>query len=205
MEKHLTFVEQKGVNCKAGNIMERRIVVGVAGMPGAGKSLVVETALELGFKIVVMGDEIREETKRRGLALTPTNVGKVMLKLRKEEGAAVVAKRCIPKIIGAKEKFVIVDGLRSLDEVNEFKKHFPKFAILAVHASPETRFQRLYSRKRSDDPKGWETFRERDLRELNVGLGNVIAVADYMIINEASKEEAKKKIREILEKVMENE
>lgn len=185
--------------------MKRKVVVGVAGMPGAGKSLVVETALELGFNIVVMGDEVREETKRRGLALTPTNVGKVMLKLREKEGPAVVAKRCVKKIIDAEKNFVIVDGLRSLHEVDEFKKHFPKFVTLAVHASPEKRFQRLYSRKRSDDPEGWETFLERDLRELQVGLGNVIAVADYMIINEASKEEAKKRAREILEEVMRSE
>ena len=39
-----------------------KIVIGLAGMPGSGKSLVVETAHELGYAIVVMGDVIREET-----------------------------------------------------------------------------------------------------------------------------------------------
>jgi len=184
--------------------MKQKIVVGIAGMPGSGKSLVVETALELGFKVVVMGDEIREETRRRGLEPTPNNVGKVMLKLREEEGPAVVAKRCVKKIIDAEGNLVIVDGLRSLEEVNEFKKHFPNFTILAIHASPETRFHRLFSRRRSDDPEGWETFLKRDLRELCVGLGNVIAVADYMIINETSKAEVKRNVREVLEKVMKN-
>ena len=53
-----------------------KIVVGLAGMPGSGKSLVVETARELGYAIVVMGDVIREETAKRGLELTPQNVGK---------------------------------------------------------------------------------------------------------------------------------
>ncbi len=42
-----------------------KIVVGLAGMPGSGKSLVVEAARELGYAIVVMGDVIREETKNR--------------------------------------------------------------------------------------------------------------------------------------------
>jgi len=185
--------------------MKQKIVVSIAGMPGSGKSLVVETALELGFKVVVMGDQMREETRRRGLEPTPNNVGKVMLKLREEEGPAVVAKRCVKKIIDAEGKLVIVDGLRSLEEVNEFKKHFPNFTILAIHASPETRFHRLFNRKRSDDPEGWETFLKRDLRELSVGLGNVIAVADYMIINETSKAEVKRNVREVLEKVMKNE
>ena len=67
-------------------------------MPGSGKSLVVDTARELGYAIVVMGDVVRQETNKRGLELTPQNVGKVMLELRAEEGNYVIAQKCIPKI-----------------------------------------------------------------------------------------------------------
>ena len=59
-----------------------KLVIGLAGMPGSGKSVVVDTARELGYDIVVMGDVIRQETAKRGLELTPQNVGKVMLELR---------------------------------------------------------------------------------------------------------------------------
>ncbi len=177
----------------------KKVVVGIAGMPGSGKATFNEMAKRKGYAVVVMGDEIREETKRRGLRSTPENIGKIMLQLRKEEGPAVVAKRCIPKIDNAKGKIVFVDGIRSLHEVEEFKRHFPNFILIAIHSSPETRFQRLFRRKRSDDPKGWETFLKRDLRELSVGLGNAIAMADYLIVNEGTKEEFKMKIREVLE------
>jgi dephospho-CoA kinase len=57
---------------------------------------------------------------------------------------------------------------------------------VAIHASPKTRFQRLLSRKRSDDPNTWEVFFERDSRELDVGLGDVIALADLVLINEGT-------------------
>ncbi|NIR87883.1 flagellar hook-basal body complex protein FliE [Candidatus Bathyarchaeota archaeon] len=180
------------------------MVVGVAGMPGAGKATVKEIVQKMGYSVVVMGDEIREETKRRKLKPTPENIGMVMLKLREEEGPYVVAKRCIPKIEKAKGRVVIVDGIRSPHEVEEFKKHFPNFTLIAIHASPETRFKRLFQRKRSDDPKGWETFMERDLRELSVGLGNVIASADYLIVNEGTKAQLKRKIREFLERVIQD-
>ena len=56
-----------------------KLVVGLGGMPGSGKSLVVETATELGYDIVTMGDVVREQTRLRGLEPTPQNVGKVML------------------------------------------------------------------------------------------------------------------------------
>lgn len=181
--------------------MKAKVVIGAAGMPGAGKATVIEVAKKMGFGIVVMGDVVREETKRRNLDPTPENVGKVMLKLRQEGGPAAVAKRCVPKIEKMKNKAVIVDGVRSLYEADEFKKHFPKFKLLAIHSAPETRFRRLFKRKRSDDPASWETFLEREWRELHVGLGGVIASADAMIANEGKRVELKKEVQKFLEKV----
>jgi dephospho-CoA kinase len=183
--------------------LRAKIVIGVAGLPGSGKSLITRMAEEMGYSVIIMGDVVREETIKRGLRLTPENVGAVMLKLRDEEGPAVVAKRCIPRIENAKSDVIIIDGLRSLHEVEEYKRHFKNFVTIAVHASPETRFQRLFRRKRSDDPQGWESFRQRDMRELSVGLGNVIATADYMTINEGPKIQTENQIHRLLRKVTE--
>ncbi len=192
------------MNQKKGWVMSAdKIVVGLAGMPGSGKSLVVETARELGYAIVVMGDVIREETKKLGLELTPQNVGKVMLQLRADGGVTVVAQKCIPKIESQESSKVLIDGLRSLHEVDAFKAHFAKFSIAAVHASPETRFTRLSYRRRSDDSNGWQVFRDRDVRELSVGLGNVIAMAEQMIVNEDSVSETKAKVAEALRRIEE--
>ena len=180
-----------------------KIVVGLAGMPGSGKSLVVETAREFGYGIVIMGDVIREETLKQGLDLTPQNVGKVMLQLRADGGVTVVAQKCIPKIEAQENTKVLIDGLRSLHEVEAFKAHFAKFSIAAVHASPESRFTRLSNRRRSDDPNGWSVFHERDMRELNVGLGNVVAMAEQMIVNNNSVEDTKAKVAEALRRIEE--
>jgi len=180
-----------------------KIVVGLAGMPGSGKSLVVKTAREQGYAVVVMGDVIREETQKLGLKPTPKNIGKVMLELREKGGNSIIADKCIPKIEQQKSGKVIVDGLRSPSEVDAFKTHFSKFSLIAVHASPETRFNRLYRRRRSDDPDGWELFHERDMRELNVGLGNAIAIAEHLIINENKRADVKIKVKETLRMIEE--
>jgi dephospho-CoA kinase len=180
-----------------------KLVIGLAGMPGAGKSVVVKVAKERGYKIIVMGDVVREEVEKRSMKLTPKNLGKMMLELRRMEGEAVIARRCIPKIEKVMEQKVLIDGVRSLSEVEEFKKHFLRFSLIAVHASSGTRFERLYRRKRSDDPKSWEIFRERDMRELTVGLGDAIAMAEYIIVNEWGLEVVKDRIREVLRKVEE--
>jgi dephospho-CoA kinase len=183
------------------NMNADKLVVGLAGMPGSGKSLAVETAQLEGYAAVAMGDVVREETQKRGLDINPKNMGKVMLELREKGGKRIIAERCIPKIEQKESGKVIVDGLRSLDEAEAFKARFPKFSLMAIHASPETRFNRLYRRRREDDPDEWELFRERDMRELSVGLGNTIATAEYLIVNENNKNETKAKVRETLHKV----
>ncbi|MEM2995871.1 MAG: AAA family ATPase [Candidatus Bathyarchaeia archaeon] len=180
--------------------MNDKLVIGVAGMPGAGKSVFADVAKENGYGVVVMGDIIREEAQKRSLEPTPENLGKIMLELRQSEGANVIAKKCISKIENACESKIIVDGIRSLAEVEELKRFFPKFTLVAVHASPETRFKRLYRRRRSDDPKNWEIFHERNMRELSVGLGEAIAMAEHLIVNEKSLKAVKREIRKVLVK-----
>lgn len=183
--------------------MDRKLVVGLAGMPGAGKSVVVNVARERDYGTVIMGDVVREETRRTGLDLNPKNIGKTMLRLRQKEGPAIVSKRCIPKIDQSIKEKVIVDGIRSLDEVDEFKRHFPKFILVAVHSSPETRFKRLHSRRRKDDPENREIFHKRDMRELSVGLGSAIAMALHMIVNEQELEAVKAEARRTLKRIEE--
>lgn len=178
-----------------------KLVIGLAGMPGSGKSLVVETARELGYDVVVMGDVIRQETLKRGLELTPQNVGKVMLELRQEGGNYVIAQKCVPRIEEQASNKVFVDGLRSLYEADIFKEHFAKFTLVAVHAPPEVRFNRLSIRGRSDDPPNWEVFHERDMRELGVGLGNVIAMAEKILVNDNSMEQFKAQVKDNLGRI----
>jgi dephospho-CoA kinase len=187
---------------KDGTAVKETIFIGVAGMPGSGKATITEIAHEMGYLAYVMGDEIRDEAKRRKLKPTQENLGILMLKLREEEGPAAVAKRCIPKMEQAKGKVVVVEGIRSLNEVKEFKRRFPNFTLIAIHSSPETRFRRMFKRKRSDDPEGWETFLERDSRELGVGIGSVIATADHIVVNEGTKAQLKTETREVLRNVL---
>ena len=171
--------------------MGRRLIIVVAGMPGSGKSVLSRTARELGLPVYVMGDVIREEAARRGLEPTPANLNKVARSLREEYGPAVVAERTAQKFREGEEA-VLVDGVRSLDEVKVFQR-YGDVVIVAVHASPRTRFERIRRRNRPGDPRTWEEFVSRDLTELGFGIGNVIALADYMIVNE------EKSLDEVLE------
>lgn len=158
-------------------------IVAITGMPGAGKSTAAKALVAKGWKRVVMGDVIREETRRRGLAPDSKNTGEVMIQLRKERGEAAVAELCLEAIRKTGSDRVVVDGIRSMSEVETFRKS-AKVILIAIHASQRRRFTLLKERGRRDDPLSYEMFLKRDMRELEVGIGDAIALADEMVSNE---------------------
>ena len=178
-----------------------KTIVAIAAMPGAGKATASELARDRGIPVFLCGDVVREEASRRRLSSTPENLGSLMLKMRDEEGPDVMAKRLVPKINDTQSNVVVVEGLRGLDELELFRKHF-KVRLLAIHSSPDQRFQRLLRRRRSDDPKTPEEFHQRDRRELAVGIGSVIALADNLIVNDSTVEAFKLKLNRFFEEVL---
>ena len=181
--------------------MKKKIIAFV-GMPGSGKSLAVNVAKERGIPVVSMGDVVREEVKLRGLEETPKNLGMVSKGLREEEGPQAVANRTLTKIGKEKSRIVFVEGIRSLEEIKLFKKHYPDFTLIAIHASPETRFKRLCERERPDDSMDIKVFQERDAREINFGLESAMAKADYVVENEGREDELIENMRTVLGKII---
>jgi dephospho-CoA kinase len=195
-------------------------IIGVTGLPGSGKSVVSRAAKKLDIPIVKMGDVIREEAKKRN-----QKTGEVAVELRKEYGEFVVAERCVEiikthitskspsldtnprnrsRIKVHKCDIYMIEGIRSPYEVEIFKKNFTEFKVIAIHSTPNTRFKRLKRRMRPDDSHEESDFQMRDQRELNFGIGNVIATADYMVVNEGPLKKIKNIIRSILENEMQN-
>ncbi len=151
-------------------------------MPGAGKSIIAEGLESKGYDIVNMGNAVRAEAKKRNLESTRENLGKLMLELREQNGPGAIAELIKSEIESSSSNVILVDGVRSNDEIQVLKK-FGNVKLLAIHASTGTRFDFLQKRGRSDDPKTQEHFEERDNRELSVGISNSIALSDYAISN----------------------
>jgi dephospho-CoA kinase len=164
-----------------------RIIV-VTGMPGAGKSEVAQAFRDIGIPVIVMGDVVREETRKRGLDTNPENTRKIMLELREKDGLGAIAKRCLDWFQRLESDVIVIEGCRSIAEIDVFDDYADDVTIICVHSSPKVRYARLRDRNRPDAPPTWENFRERDIREISVGLGGVIALSDVMLINEGTLE-----------------
>jgi dephospho-CoA kinase len=188
-------------------------VYGVTGLPGSGKSIISRLAKNEGVHIVSMGDVVRKEAEKQNCTSAAAAVnlrkkyGNNVIAERCVDEIIKISRNRInnhttttkiykgnnknnnPKSSHRKFKKVeqdvyIIEGIRSPFEVNIFKKNFRNFKIIAIHSNPEVRYNRLKRRKRADDSSDYKTFLERDRRELKFGIGNVVALADFMLINE---------------------
>ncbi len=151
-------------------------------MPGAGKSTIAEGLKPKGYDIINMGNAVREVATKRNLEPTRSNLGKLMLELREKNGPGAIAELIKPEIESSTANVILIDGVRSSDEIQVLKK-FGNVKLLAIHASIDTRFDFLQKRGRTDDPQTKEHFQERDNRELGVGISNPIALSDHAISN----------------------
>ena len=83
------------------------------------------------------------------------------------------------------EDVCLIDGCRSMDEVDSFRRLSDNLTIICVHASRKDRFDRIMARGREDVPKDMEEFDSRDRKELDWGLGDIIALSDIVISNDS--------------------
>jgi len=172
-------------------LVKRKLFACVAGFPGAGKSSVVDVARRLGLPVVVMGDIVREEVRRRGLEPTVENLMKIANELRRVYGPNAIAVKTVEKALTIPHKLIVIDGVRSPYELEVFKQH-GMVVVVWVEASLQTRFKRLSKRGRPGDPRTIEELKHRDSVEEKWGLGLVRVAADFTIVNEGGLEEARR-------------
>ena len=168
----------------------------VTGMPGAGKEELLNVARSMDIPFLRMGDIVREFHRTSGAAEKGLSVGQIANGEREKHGKDIWAKRTLERMSG---DIFLVDGCRSLDEVNSYKGLSEDVYIIGVHAPRMVRYERLVQRGREDAPGNIEEFDERDNRELGWGMGSVLALSDFMIINDSDLESFRKKVTGILE------
>jgi dephospho-CoA kinase len=182
--------------------MNRMKVVAIVGMTGSGKSEVAAIFRDKGFASVRFGDITDEEVKKLGLALTEENERPERERLRKEHGMAAYAILSRPRIDAAlKNSNVVVDGLYSWEEYTYLKDYYgDDFIVVAVWASPQTRYKRLGSRKIR--PLTPEQAAGRDRAEIeNLNKGGPIAMADFTVLNEAGVADLKRQVESIITRI----
>ncbi len=176
-----------------------RKVIAIVGMPGSGKSEAAAVFEQHGFKKVRFGDTTDQQLNDRGLKRNEENERYVRQQLRREHGMAAYARLNLPRIDSAlKSSDVVVDGLYSWEEYLLLKEYYGgRFSTLLVWSAPSTRYTRLAGRKTR--PLTSDQAASRDRSEIeNSNKGGPIAMADFAILNEASREDLKEETERVI-------
>ena len=174
-------------------------VVSIVGMAGSGKSEVANIFENNGFAKVRFGEITDREIEKRGLKLNEKNERYIRQQLRKKHGMSAYAMLSLSSIDNLlKTEDVVVDGLYSWEEYRLLKSRYSEsLYVVAVWASPETRYERLT--KRPVRPLTVEEAISRDIAEIeNSNKGGPIAMANFTIINESSLEDMDKETQRVI-------
>lgn len=177
-------------------------IIAIVGMTGSGKTDASNFLCEKGLAYVRFGDITMEELKKRNLEINEKNERMIRESLRKEHGMAAYAKLNIPQLEETLKKgSVVADGLYSWEEYLLLKEKFgERLVVLAICASPKTRYARLA--KRAIRPLTSEETASRDRAEIeNLHKAGPIAMADFTIVNEDNLETLKKSVEWLWKKI----
>lgn len=177
------------------------MILCITGRPGSGKTEVSKILEKMGFHIIEMGSIIKSEMEKEGIPPTLKNIKEFMFNIRKLNGEEVVAQKVTEKILSEKGENIAIIGVRSLNELEYFKKNIKSISSIAVVSSQEKRFLRLNKRERSDDPKTLSEFTYRENNETKLGIDYVIENSDYIIDNSGTISELEKNVFMILKEL----
>lgn len=180
-----------------------RLMLGLTGMPGSGKSIVAGFLEKKGFRIFEMGDVIRGMMRKRRIVITNHSIREFSLSLRKKYGNDVVAKESVKQLKRIKGN-VVISGVRSVNELRYFKRSVPELILVAIVAPKQMRFRRLKDRKRKDDPQTTKEFEYREEKEKIYGIPKAVEMADLVVSNAESRMELRRNIDFVIKKLAKN-
>lgn len=183
-------------------ILSKRIVVGLIGMPGSGKSVTQDIFAKNGFDTFNMGDIVTKiEPAKRGMSEWSENRDKEIAgQLRAELGSEAIAIRTYEELSNLKGDICIA-GLRSTAEAEYFRKKWgDAFTLIAIDSSFEVRAKRMMARVERPY-KSAKELAARDRREDEYGLSKILSSCENRINNDGDIKKLEKNVRETIRKL----
>jgi dephospho-CoA kinase len=178
------------------------MIIGVTGTLAAGKDSVSDYLKQKGFFHFSLSDAVRAECEKRGLPKDRDTLVKIANEMRAERGYDILARLAIEAAGASGAANSAITSIRNPKEV-EYLKTQPDFILLAIDAPIEMRYERIKKRSRESDFVDFETFKKQEETEMAGGAGKqnlaeVMAMADYKIINGGAPENLREKIENFI-------
>lgn len=181
------------------------MIIGVVGAVCSGKGFLSDELHKKGYIKLTFSDVLREEVKRRGIELSRVSLHDLGNELRKNHGADYLARKLLEKVEDGKN--YVFDGIRNPAEIKALRE-FGETVILGIEAPLEKRLQWMIMRNRENDPLSIAEVKAVDDKNNGVGepdyglqIGKCMDMIDFKIMNNGDREQLKKNIDKVLNKI----
>jgi dephospho-CoA kinase len=181
--------------------MEKTKIFGLVGELASGKGAVSQYLKEkYSASTYRFSTPMRDVLNRLHIPLTRENLQDVSTILRERFGQDLFVNAIAEDALEDKAQIKLIEGIRLLVDIERLRK-LPNFKLIHIKASVETRYKRLTERGENTDDhlKTFEEFQKDHLKETEIQIPKVAALADYIIENEGGLDELKQKIDNIIQ------
>ena len=181
------------------------IILGITGTLGAGKGTVVEYLTRHGFAHFSVRALLEEEMARRGIPVSRDTMTPFANELRAQHGGDYLFRTLLARAQRAGNDAVI-ESVRTVDEAHALKA-LPQAVLLAVDADRKLRYARIRARGSALDDVSFEDFVRQEEREMESdntaeqNLGAVMAMADFVLTNNGTKEALFQNVAKVLAEI----
>lgn len=181
------------------------MIIGITGTFAAGKGTIVEYLQEKGFSHYSVSGYLTEEIKRREMPINRDSMVEVANDLRQKYGPSYIVEK-LYEIAKKESQNSIIESLRAPGEVEALKDK-DEFYLFSVDANQELRYNRAQERKSEKDSVDFETFKERELLEMQntdptkQNISKCMQMADFNFTNNETMKELFEKVEEVLAKI----
>jgi dephospho-CoA kinase len=182
------------------------VIIGITGTLGAGKGTIVEYLVEKrGFTHYSVRAFLLEEIRKRGLPENRDSMFNLANELRSLHGPSYVTDQLYLEAARSGENCVI-ESIRTPGEIDSLRNK-GNFYLFAVDAHPLIRYNRIKMRQSETDQVSFTQFQENEKREMvttdpnRQNLNKCIKAADFLLINNGSREELIGQVENILQKI----
>jgi dCMP deaminase len=180
------------------------MILGLAGLNGAGKGEVVRFLEARSFYAHSLSDVIRDDLREKGIAETRERMIESGNALRAARGPGGLAHALTDRLLP--DRNYVVDSIRHPAEVEVLRAQTNSFRLIWISADEWVRLERLRSRGRGGDPETLDELRRLEGRELGSDDPNaqqllaVQELADFTLENDGSVEALHQNIQGVLER-----
>lgn len=176
------------------------MIIGLIGTIASGKGTVANYFCKKGFEYYKLSDVLRKELTIEEREITRQSLQDKGNEIRNLHGNGGLAKMALEEFERNNYKNIIIDGVRTVGEIEELGK-VEDFYLIGIDAPVRVRFERAKNRGRENATQGYEQFLKEDARDRGVNgpangqdTDSCMKLVDYMINNDGGTLELKWKL-----------